>query len=212
MRMTSLNTFTFVLILLCTGNLLAAEFSYVTDELLLGLYARDNASGERIKSIESGTQLEVIERKRNYARVRTREGDEGWVKAGFLVKEKPAKTLVAELTRENAALTQTLRDTRGKLAKPEAIAAEKIASLTKQLNVSNGELTRAKNKIQDLSTRLAETQAELELYKPKPAEYRIDRRWWYIGGAVSLLLVGIIMGMRIVNNRMRRRFYGLRLG
>ena len=212
MKKTLLKPFAILLILFCTGNLLAAEISYVTDELLLGLYARANASGDRIKSIESGTQLEVIERKRNYARVRTRGGDEGWVKAGFLVKEKPAKTLVAELTRENAALTQTLRNTREKLVKPEAIAAEKIASLTKQRNVASDELNQANNRIQELTTRLAETQAELELYKPKPAEYRIDRRWWYIGGAVSLLLVGVIMGMRIVNNRIRRRFYGLRLG
>ena len=212
MRMTLLNTFPFLFILLCTGNLLAAEYSYVTDELLLGLYARDNASGERIKSIESGTKLEVIERKRNYARVRTREGDEGWVKAGFLVKEKPAKTLVVELTKENAALTQSLQDTREKLAKPKAIAAKKISTLTKQVNEARDDLNQAKNKIRDLSTRLADAKAELELYKPKTAEHRIDRRWWYVGGAASLLLVGIIMGMKIVNNRIRRRFYGLRLG
>jgi SH3 domain protein len=198
--------------LLCMGNLLAAEFSYVTDELLLGLYTGDTASGKRIRSIESGTPLEIIERKQNYARVRTREGEEGWVKAGFLVKEKPAKTLVAELTRENAALTQTLRETQKKLANPEAIAAQKIVALKKQVNETRQELKHAKNKIRDLNTRLAETLTELQRYKPNPKEYWIDPRWLYLGGALSLLLCGIIIGMRIVNNRLRRRFYGFRLG
>jgi SH3 domain protein len=194
------------------GNLLGAEFSYVTDELLLGLYEGDMASGKRIRSIESGTPLEVIERKQNYARVRTREGEVGWVKAGFLVKEKPAKTLVDELTRENAALTQTLRETQKKLANPEAIAADKIALLKKQVNKTSNELKLTKDKIRDLKTQLAETIIELERYKPNPKEYWIDPRWLYLGGAVSLLLGGIIIGMKIVNNRIRRRFYGFRLG
>jgi SH3 domain protein len=211
MRMTLLNTFVSLFSLLCMGQLLAAEFSYVTDELLLGLYEHDAASGKRIKSIESGTPLEVIERKQNYARVRTREGDVGWVKAGFLDKEKPAKMLVAELTRENVALTQSLRETQEKLAKPEAIAAEKIVSLKQQVNNTSEELKHAKDKIRDLNARLVETLAELEQYKPNPKKYRTDPRWLYLGGVVSLLLSGIIMGIRIVNNRIRRRFYGFRL-
>jgi SH3 domain protein len=212
MRTTLLETFIFLFSLLYTSNLLAAEISYVTDELLLGLYTGDTAAGKRIRSIESGTPLEVIERKQNYARVRTREGDVGWVKAGFLVKEKPAKMLVTELTRENTALTRTLRETQEKLANPEAIAAAKIVSLKKQVNATGKELKHAKDEIRDLNTRLAETLTELERYKPDPKEYWIDPRWLNLGGAVSLLLGGIIIGMRIVNNRMRRRFYGFRLG
>jgi SH3 domain protein len=212
MKITLLEMFICLFSFLYTGNLLAVEISYVTDELLLVLYTGDTASGERIRSIESGTPLEVIKRKKNYARVRTREGEVGWVKAGFLVKEKPAKTLVAELTRENAELTQTLQKTQEKLANPEAIAAKKIVSLRKQVSETNRTLKHTKDQIRDLKTRLADTLAELERYKPNPKEHWIDPRWLYLGGAVSLLFGGIIIGIRIVNNRIRRRFYGFRLG
>ena len=49
------------------------------------------------ENLVSGTAVEVLERNPNYARVRLADGREGWVKATFLVDEKPAAARVLEL-------------------------------------------------------------------------------------------------------------------
>ncbi|MDH3713344.1 MAG: TIGR04211 family SH3 domain-containing protein [Gammaproteobacteria bacterium] len=83
-----------------------AETLYVTDKLILGVYANSEGSGEQIRIVRSGAQLEVTERVGRYSKVITEEGDEGWVKSQYLVSEPPAILRVDELE----AQLQTLRE------------------------------------------------------------------------------------------------------
>ncbi len=187
-----------------------AEVAYVTDELLLGLFAKENATGKRIKSLQSGEQLEVIQRKSSYAKVRARDGASGWVKAAYIVNEKPAKLRVAELERDNLAISKSLEEVKQKLAEPEAIAAKEKDALRSQLEQMDRQLENAKQAIARLTGELQDTR--LELIKYKPTEQEIDPRWWYLLGVSMVFFVGIFMGMRIVEKRVRKRLSGFRLG
>ncbi len=188
----------------------SAEVAFVTDELLLGLFANENATGKRLKSLQSGEQLEVVQRTSSYAKVRTPDGVTGWVKAAYIVTEKPAKLRVSELERDNQALTKALQEVKQKLAQPEAIAAEEKAALRSQLERREQQLGNANQAVAKLTEELQDTR--LELIKYKPTEHEIDPRWWYLLGGSLVFFVGIFMGMRIVEKRVRKRLSGFRLG
>lgn len=209
--MISVRYLRFVLFLAVFGvvSTSSAEVAYVTDELLLGLFANENASGKRIKSLQSGEQLEVIQRKSSYAKVRARDGASGWVKAAYLVDEKPAKLRVSELERDNQALSKALEEVKQKLAEPEAIFAKEKAALRSELEQVDQQLDNANQAITKLTGELQDTR--LELIKYKPTEHEIDPRWWYLLGGSIVFLVGVFMGMRLVDKRVRKRLSGYRL-
>ena len=61
------------------------ERKYVTDKLRLSLYKQANDRSGTLKLLVSGDVLGILERQGPYSKVRTSEGDIGWVKNGFLV-------------------------------------------------------------------------------------------------------------------------------
>ncbi len=97
----------------------AAETQYVTDKLILGVYGTSDGSGEQTRIVRSGAELEVIERAGRYAKIRTEEGDEGWVKSQYLVSDPPAVLRIQELEDELEALRQSS-------AEPAALRARNL--------------------------------------------------------------------------------------
>jgi len=86
---------------MCSGLLFlpllaGAQTAYVTDNLRLGLHQAADTSDRAFRSLDSGQELEVLSRDRNYAQVRLPDGTEGYVKVAYLVDDKPAKLIVAE--------------------------------------------------------------------------------------------------------------------
>ena len=97
-----------------------AETGYVTDNLRLGLHQASDTSDRAFRTLDSGQELEIISRDRNYANVRLPDGVVGFVKAAYLVFDKPAKLIVAETQAANDALRQELEDTKAAFAAPAA--------------------------------------------------------------------------------------------
>ena len=110
-----------------------AETRYVTDILQLSLYQEINSGGDLLQRLNSGTELELLETSGLYARVRTKEGVEGWTKAGFLIAEKPARgqleDLKTEISRLQTQLTnseQALKAAEGEISKATGKQDEEI--------------------------------------------------------------------------------------
>ena len=91
-----------------------AETAYVTDNLRLGLHQASNTSDRAFRTLESGQEVEIISRDRNYANVRLPDGVVGFVKVAYLVADKPARLIVAETQAENDALRKELEGLRRK--------------------------------------------------------------------------------------------------
>ena len=60
--------------------------------LRLGIHQAADTSDRAFRMLESGQALEVIERNRNYARVRLPDGTEGYVKVAYLVDDKTPRS------------------------------------------------------------------------------------------------------------------------
>ncbi len=105
-------TFLAVLTLFLQQGSALAEIMYVTDILRLGIHEDRDTADKPFKLLVSGDALDIIEQDAYYARVKTMEGDEGWVKASYLVTEKPSLALLAELNTERENLTSEIASLR----------------------------------------------------------------------------------------------------
>jgi len=178
-----------------------AETAYVTDNLRLGLYEAEDTSGRPIRMLESGQAMEILSRDRNYANVQLPDASEGWVKAAYLVDEKPAKLIVAEITAERDSLVAELEETKQAFAAPAAT----IETLRSDVLALETQLAEANASITGLEEENASIQGLKEQYKGS-----LPLSW--VGIAIAVCLVaGILFGMWWVDRRSRMRHGGIRI-
>ena len=178
-----------------------SEIGYVTDNLRLGLHPAADTSDRAFRTLESGQALEIISRDRNYANVRLPDGVEGYVKAAYLVFDKPAKLIVAETEAEKAALKKQLEDTKAAFAAPAAT----IASLEQQLAESKSSADSSAAQVADLSAQVDEFRGRQDQFK-----YSMPITW--VGGAMFVcLLAGFLGGLWWVDRASRKRHGGIRI-
>ena len=83
-----------------------AATAYVSDELVLGVYAEPNGQGQRLATLHSGANLETLGVSGEYTQVRLSDGTNGWVKTSYLTTREPAiarlKQLQDEMDRSGA--------------------------------------------------------------------------------------------------------------
>ena len=178
-----------------------AETAYVTETLRLGLHQAADTSDRPFRNLESGQEMEVLSRTQYYANVQLPDGTQGYVKAGFLVSEKPAKLVVAETQAEVDRLNSELEELRQAFAAPAAT----IDSL------------RAQN--QELQTRLATSEASAAEFADENAQLResqarnrmlVPLQW--VGGVAAVCLVGgLLFGFWWTDYRSRKRHGGIRI-
>ena len=178
-----------------------ADTQYVTDNLRLGLYEAEDTSGRAFRMLESGQAMEVLSRDQRYANVRLPDNTEGWVKAAYLVTEKPAKLIVAETAAERDGLIAELAETKKAFAAPAAT----ITSLEAQLSELDGQLGEANS----LVSQLQEENASVEALKQ---QYKGSLPLTWVGGALLVcLLGGFLLGLWWVDFRSRQRHGGFRV-
>jgi SH3 domain protein len=188
-------------VLLLLPVVAVADTAYVTDNLRLGLHAAEDTSDRAFRYLDSGQEMEVLIRDRNYANVRLPDGAEGWVKAAYLVDEKPAKLIVAETIAERDQLAAELEETKQAFAEPAA----RIDQLRSEASELNGRLASAQTQIDALT----EENASIQGLK---AEYRGSVPLKWVGGVIVLcLVVGLLGGLWWADHRSRRRHGGIRI-
>lgn len=189
------------LFILMLPLLASAETAYITDNLRLGLHQAADTSDRAFRTLESGQELEILSRDRNYANVRMPDGVEGYVKAAYLVFEKPAKLIVAETQSTVDALQGELEETKAAFAAPAAT----IESLQQRLESATSTADASTAEIATLLSELNDYRGRQDAYK-----YSLPFKW--VGGAMLLcLLAGFLFGMWWVDQRSRRRHGGIRV-
>lgn len=179
----------------------AAETAYVTDSLRLGLHAASDTGDRPFENLISGTAVEVVERATNYARVRLADGREGWVKAAYLVTEKPAAARVLELESE-------LDDLKGAVVQArtaQTAAQHELARLTTELQETTGSAETIEETIERL-------QAENRAYQQRfEAARHTLPLLWVMPAIVVALVAGFLAGLWWLDALIRRRHGGFRV-
>lgn len=179
----------------------AAETAYITDNLRLGLHQAEDTSDRAFRMLESGQQLEIISRDRNYANVQLPDGTSGYVKAAYLVDEKPAKLIVAETAAERDALAAELEETKRAFAGPAAT----IDSLKNEAAILTEKLAGAESEVAALQAENASIQGMKERYKGS-----LPLSW--VGAAIGVCLIGgFLAGLWWLDHSSRKRHGGVRI-
>ena len=179
----------------------SAETAYVTDLLRLGLHAAQDTSDQPFQTLVSGTELEVLQRVPNFARVRTQEGREGWVKSAYLVDEKPARLIVSETEAE----LDRVRAEAVRADNARSAAEAEMAALLSDTESKVGKVISMESSIERLS-------AENEVYAARLETYRGAVPLSWAAAAFGVALVGgFCLGLWALDTYVRRRHGGFRV-
>ncbi len=178
-----------------------AETAYVTDNLRLGLHQAADTSDRSFRTLESGQSIEILDRDVNYAHVRLPDGVEGYLKAAYLVYDKPARLIVAETQANVDRLKQELVELNEAFAVPGAT----IASLEQQLNSSQEDLDSMTATVADLNDKNAK-------YKSRHDQFKYSLPLSFVGSAMAVcLFVGFLGGLWWTDRKSRKRHGGFRV-
>lgn len=138
-----------------------AQTYYITDKVLVGVYAEASADSSLLTTLPTGTPLEVISRSGSFVNVRSPNGSTGWIENSYMIEHKPAQLVVLELTDkqkqadEQLTLAQAelraMQDKVKKLQKKNdnSDQSDEIESLTKQRKDLGEQLDSARNQLND---------------------------------------------------------------
>lgn len=178
-----------------------AETAYVTDNLRLGLHQAEDTSDRAFRTLESGQELEVLSRNRNYAQVRLPDGTLGYVKVAYLVDEKPAKLIVTQTQAANDDLQRRLAELNAAFSQPAA-TIEKLES----------EASEARSALDAATARVAALEDDNESLRRSQDQYKFSLPINWVAGALAFcLLAGFLGGLWWTDYRSRQRHGGIRI-
>lgn len=188
-------------LLVLLPSLAVAETAYVTDTLQLGLHRAADTSDRPFRSLDSGQELEILSRTTYYANVRLADGTEGYVKAGFLVSDKPARLIVAETMAERDRIAEELEEARRAFAAPAAT-----------IDALRAEAADLQARLDQSETQLAEVTDENDRLRRRQGQYKHSMPMqWVAGATAACLLGGFLLGLWWVDRRSRKRHGGIRI-
>ena len=197
-----------------------AQSAWVSDVFEVTLRTGPTTSNAIQLMVESGTELEILERDEEggYTRVRTGGGTEGWVLSRYLMTEPSAREQLATLTQQ---LTSAAADGSSLESQLAAIRGEyndatrQIASLEREKAGVETELAEIKRTAantlsidtqnKSLQQQLTDTEINVSVLEEEKAQLTSQTtRNWFITGSL-VLLGGILLGLILPRMRFQKK-------
>ncbi|MDH5300258.1 MAG: TIGR04211 family SH3 domain-containing protein [Gammaproteobacteria bacterium] len=194
-----------------------AETRYVMDVMYVTLRTTAGEDSSLVKTIRSGTKLEILEDTGDYVRASMEDGTEGWVRSRYLQNQPTAAERLASLERELAAVTKerdSLKSSSGefkdkakdtdKELKRLLSENQKLEKQFKDISEAAAEPLKLSKQNEELTASNATMRTELETLRHKVTEMEdtSDLEWFISGGII--IFVGVLIGLVLPNLRSRR--------
>ncbi len=208
----------FIVGLLLLSNVAFAETEYVIDKIVITLRSGQSNQHQILRTLPSGTPMEILERGEKYSKARLKDGTEGWVLNQYITaipiakyRLAVAKKKLAAAESENTHLKKELASTREK----ENTLGEQFANLQKADKKVSKELDQLRrvaakplqleNENMRMKKELLDLENEHELVRQENQILRdsTDREWFLTGAGVIIL--GIILGLIAPSLRPRKK-------
>jgi SH3 domain protein len=187
-------------LMLVAGSAIAAP-AYVTDKLRLGVHAAADTSDRPFTNVSSGDRVEILEESRYYARVTIPDGRQGWVKKNYLLEDKPAILMVAELEKSRDEMLAELATLKSSLADREARVDTFEAEIAAREEQASDEL----DELAELREERVDLMARLDSYS-----FSVPGSLFFAGAAASVV-VGFLLAWWWFDRRSRARHGGFRV-
>jgi hypothetical protein len=190
---------------------------YVTDQLRLSLYQDANSKSKVLKLLQSGDALLIDEIRGPYALVTAPDGTRGWVKRGFLVASPTSNLLLRDEREKNASLFEEIE----KLSNSKTIVdtyEKDMDEMTTSMERLRIEKQQAEDTIDRLKQEVLDKQLEID-QKNENNEPTVQILWetlqqfWQIivPALLALLLLCFLISKKLVENRIKARFHGIKI-
>ena len=156
-----------------------AEPLYITDKISIPVYADKSSKSNAIKTLASGTIVDVVNREEKFAWIRTTDDVEGWVEAKYLSNEKPTQIEYLQLAAKYKVAMDKIQDYQTRLLDMQELRKEAKTTDWLRNRLNENEKTESalqqqiKQKditIADLRISFANLKNELDLLKSSPNE------------------------------------------
>jgi SH3-like domain-containing protein len=185
--------------------------AYVTDELVLNVYAEQSSQSQRLATLHSGASVETLAVNGESTQVRLPDGRTGWVKTSYLTTREPATVRIKQLQDE----LDRSRATSPALA--EAAERSEVARLTRELAARQAESSPAAGP-SDLSTSGTAAAAVPAAAADPGASGNagISRPfarplWLWLATLIAALACGFWLGYAVLAHRIKVKFGGLKV-
>ena len=198
-----------MLTLTLTAGSVRAAAAFVSDELVLGVYAEQNGQGQRLATLHSGASVDTLSVNGEYTQVRLADGTTGWVKTIYLTTVVPATVRVKQLEEE----LDRSRATTPALA--EAAARSEVEQLKRELSSTQAALDAATQLA--APTAAAPGAATMGAAAPPAgvlagiAAAAAKRPWMAVLPLLAALGCGFWLGYATLARRIKRKFGGLKV-
>ncbi|MHB8622088.1 MAG: TIGR04211 family SH3 domain-containing protein [Sulfuricaulis sp.] len=118
-----------ILILLGVFSSAQAETVYVAERIYIGLHAEGLDTSALVKTVETGTPLEVMERNDRFVQVRDPQGVQGWIEARYLSPDPPASLQLAPLQQQLTKTRTQLADAQAQLKNAQANEVDQVVKI-----------------------------------------------------------------------------------
>ncbi len=210
-------------------SLLAAQAgaatAYVSDELVLGVYAEPNGQGQRLATLHSGANLETLSVNGEFTQVRLSDGTSGWVKSSYLTTQEPATARLKQLQEE----LDRSRATTPALA--EAAARSELELLKRELKAKQVELDALRSAMAEPASTISAAATGAAPGDGPAARISIARAsapgttdgatsgvaalaahpWLCILALLAMLACGFWLGYATLARRVKRKFGGIKV-
>jgi len=210
------------------GKAAAAVTRYVSDQLVITLRQGKGTDYKILKTLKTGTPVQVLEDGDTYLKVRTADGTEGYVLTQYISNDPPKALLVNELKRDNIELKNTKDNLQSQLEEAQAKYVREFSQLNKKAAAVSQDLqqaqereavitekyntlvtesenivqtTKERDELRKANTKLQAEVKELRAENKKISDSRMIK-WFLAGGGVFLL--GWLIGK--ISRKRRSRF------
>ncbi len=104
-KQTYIRIFFGLCIMMIMAGPLSARTAYVSSITQVTLRTEPGVDHRIVEMLKSGTALEIVEYRKDWSKVRTSSGNQGWILTRFITEEKPRILIVDELTKSNRDLS-----------------------------------------------------------------------------------------------------------
>lgn len=208
------------LFLIVFSGMVSARTAYVTDELKITLRTGESATHRIVRMLPTGQKLQVLssDNANGYSKVRTENGQIGYVLTRQLINQPVARDRLAAIEAEMEALKAAPGELNSRLAKlteqhrslqqsHEALNRTKtqIDQELAALKRTASNAVRIANERNELRKQVASMTREIEDIKQqnRELENKTAQNWFLIGAGV--VVGGILLGLILPHLRVRRR-------
>ncbi|MDH4264869.1 MAG: TIGR04211 family SH3 domain-containing protein [Deltaproteobacteria bacterium] len=164
MRITAIRSLRFIIFLTLLSfftvfiGIVDAKTQYVSDQLIINMREGKGNEYKIIKMLTAGTPLEIIEESQQYLKVRTQNGQEGWVLKQYITLETPKNEIIAGLEKEIARLKTKLENyqkdkdsLQEQLKTAKADYSDRIKNLNQSISGSREEAEQTSKELKEVS-------------------------------------------------------------